>query len=200
VFAGPNGSGKSTFVELMAQTEHNFPSLYINADDIARNKNMTALQAAEEADRQRSEAIENGWSFATETVLSTPDKLRFIEAARTAGYLINLIYVTTQSKKINKRRVEKRVQTGGHDVPSDKIEARYSRSMALLPEVLRIVDTAQVFNNSFDDPLLLAEKKVDGQIAVYAQKPPSLWDKKRIRKLVGLDSIVGEPSPLTPNL
>ena len=158
VFAGPNGSGKSTLAEEMRARDPGFPPLYINADDIAREKKIGPREAAVEAARQRAEALARKVSFATETVMSTVEKIDFLKDAKRAGYEIALLYITTQSRKINLKRIQTRVNMGGHDVPPDKTSSRYDRSMTFLAEALKIVDVATIYNNSFEHPLLIAEK------------------------------------------
>jgi predicted ABC-type ATPase len=194
VFAGPNGSGKSTLAEEMRARDPGFPSLYINADDIARERKIGAREAAAEAARQRAEAVAHEVSFATETVMSTVEKIDFLKDAKRAGYEIALLYITTQSRNINLKRIQTRVKMGGHDVPPDKTSSRYDRSMTFLAEALKIVDVATIYNNSFEHPLLIVEKTRDGQLVLYPQEPPSIWNVERIRKLVGLAT----KSPLVP--
>jgi predicted ABC-type ATPase len=194
VFAGPNGSGKSTLAEEMRARDPGFPSLYINADDIARERKIGAREAAAEAARQRAEAVAHKVSFATETVMSTVEKIDFLKDAKRAGYEIALLYITTQSRNINLKRIQTRVKMGGHDVPPDKTSSRYDRSMTFLAEALKIVDVATIYNNSFEHPLLIVEKTRDGQLVLYPQEPPSIWNVERIRKLVGLAT----KSPLVP--
>lgn len=53
VFAGPNGSGKSTFTELLKP-----PMDYINADEIKKNLKCTDLEAAQLAEKQREDYVE----------------------------------------------------------------------------------------------------------------------------------------------
>lgn len=66
VFAGPNGSGKSTFTELLKP-----PIDYINADEIKKNLKCSDLKAAQLAEKQREEHVEQMAEFCFETVLST---------------------------------------------------------------------------------------------------------------------------------
>jgi len=188
IFAGPNGSGKSTLAEEMRAHDPGFPRLYINADDIAGEKKIGALEAAREAARLRAEAVARRVSFATETVMSTVEKIDFLKDAKKAGYEIVLLYITTQSGKINVNRIQTRVKMGGHDVPPAKTSSRYDRSMSLLAEALKIVNVASIYNNSFEHPLLIAEKTRDGQLVIYPQEPPSIWSVERIRKLIGLST------------
>ena len=82
VFAGPNGSGKSTITELLKP-----PMDYINADEIKKNIKCSDLEAAQLAERQRKEHVEQMSEFCFETVLSTERNLRLLELAKEKGYL-----------------------------------------------------------------------------------------------------------------
>ena len=115
VFAGPNGSGKSTFTELLKP-----PIDYINADEIKKNLKCSDLAAAQLAERQREEHIEQMSEFCFETVLSTERNIKLLEKARQKGYFIRCYYILTADPMINVLRVKSRVEAGGHDVPGEK--------------------------------------------------------------------------------
>lgn len=186
IFAGPNGSGKSTLTEKLYTDTDELPQLYINADEIKKKYNLTDLEAAQEADRQRKEALAQGESFTMETVMSMPDKIDLMKDAKARGYEIHFFYVTTQDPRINVDRILYRHEEGGHFVPPDKVKARYKRSMKLLPQALQIVDTAKIFNNSFESPRLIIEKSKELGIVVHPQEPPSIWTKERIENFIGV--------------
>ena len=186
VFAGPNGSGKSTVTEAARRYDEAFPSLYINADDIAREQGMGAYDAALEAARQREACIAKRQSFAMETVMSTPEKVELMRQAKREGYHVHLEYITTQHPAINVDRIHNRVLDGGHDVPSEKILSRYDRSMKLLAGAIETTDTARIYNNSFESPVLIAEKSRDHEILIYPRPSPSRWNARRIMKLIGI--------------
>ena len=98
----------------------------------------------------------------------------------------HLEYIIIQEPRVNIRRVQTRVAKGGHDVPQDKIVSRYHRGIALLPKAIEIADTARIWNNSFKQPLFLAEKRMDGEIIIYEQESPSKWNKQEIEVLLGI--------------
>ncbi len=191
VYAGPNGSGKSTITEEDIGGR-GFPDLYINADDIAGEQDIGPYEAAVEAARIRRAALDAGISFAMETVMSTPDKTEFMREAKKKGYRVHLEYITTQDSDLNALRVHARVLSGGHDVPEDKILSRYDRSMELLPKAVEIADSATIYNNSFEDPVVIAEKTVAEGIVIYPRQSPSRWNEREILKLLGIkDAVVG---------
>ena len=63
VFAGPNGSGKSTITELLKP-----PMDYINADEIKKHIKCSDLEAAQLAEKQREEHMDQMSEFCSETM------------------------------------------------------------------------------------------------------------------------------------
>jgi predicted ABC-type ATPase len=187
VIAWPNGSGKSTVTKDL-ERRTGFPDIYINADDIKKDEGISDIEAWEKAERQRAEALNSRESFAFETVFSHPGKVDFIRQAKDAGYWVRLYFICTQDADINVRRIQARYKTGGHDVPEDKTRSRYVRSMRLLSQVFPIVDEADIFNNSWEWPKMIAQKTSDGKIHIYSldgEDPNSKWSKTAIEKLLG---------------
>jgi predicted ABC-type ATPase len=89
-----------------------------------------------------------GVSVMAETVLSSPKYVGRVAAAKRMGMRIGLIYVVLQTPEIAIARVAARVAAGGHDVPADKVTARWRRSLENLPHFFREADVAFVFDNS----------------------------------------------------
>jgi predicted ABC-type ATPase len=175
MIAGPNGAGKSTITQRF-RDNNLLPSNYINPDEIVLNMTEIAdpvervYAAAREADRQRQELLLARESMAFETVMSHPSNAI---AARTAGYRVTLIFVGVISPEISILRVKQRVANGGHDVPIQKIIDRYDRVMSLLPQAIRAVDRALLFDNSDDltGAKLVAEFR-DGKQIYEILNPP----------------------------
>jgi len=138
VIAGPNGSGKSTLISYLGGAGVDF-GIHINPDDIARTLDLPepqrTAQAQAIADFKRDTCLQRRESFSFETVMSHPSKVQIMVRAHDAGYEVALYFVATSDPEINVRRVENRVSTGGHDVPHDRIRARYSRALNLLSHV-----------------------------------------------------------------
>lgn len=152
VFAGPNGAGKSTLRRITLSSE---PLPFVNADEIAAflfgpDAPARAYEAAAIAESIRSILLERRRSFSFETVLSDPAgaKIQFIAEARAAGYHVAVHFVGLDSPDTSRLRVIQRVNEGGHDVPDDKIAARYSRVMANLRRLLDIPDDLVIYDNS----------------------------------------------------
>lgn len=151
LLAGPNGAGKSTLYETRVAPILAAP--FINADIIQRDElgdasPGAAYKAAEIADARRSGMLAEGKSFATETVFSHPSKLKIVESARMRGYVVIVMHVGVDSPDLSVARVRGRVREGGHDVPEDKIRARFDRGAALIRKAVLLADRGMVFDNS----------------------------------------------------
>lgn len=118
---------------------------------------VNSYHASVLSDFLRRKLLEAGTAFCFETVMSHPDKVELLRAARAIGYRTYLYFVATESPAINVARVAARVKLGGHDVPPDKIVERYHRSLGLVREAIRHTDRAFLFDNSGNELQYVAE-------------------------------------------
>ena len=163
VIAGPNGSGKSTYTEFIVGpnqfADESFE--YINADDIQKSTNCDALDAAVLATEKRETALKEKRNFAFETVLSTRRNLDLLIKAKEQGYFIRCFYFLTANASINVHRINSRVEEGGHGVPEEKIRSRYAKALSLIPELVNVCDSLNVWDNSTEKPYRIFRKKKD---------------------------------------
>ncbi|HEY0200655.1 MAG TPA: zeta toxin family protein, partial [Burkholderiaceae bacterium] len=133
LLAGPNGAGKSSLY-YAAVADGLIPAAleFVNADlyEAAHLQHMADRQARSEqarqwADGRRAELLGLGQSFVSETVFSHPSKLVLIEEARASGFTVVLFVVCLDNPQRLLARVRQRVGEGGHDVPAERILARY---------------------------------------------------------------------------
>ncbi len=160
IFAGPNGSGKSTLIANDV-IDGKLKTKYINADlfcntifsDIkdTNKRNETSMYYTMDLVNRN---IREGRSFCYETVMSHPSKLEMIKLAKENGYKIVSVLVYTIDPEINVKRVEARAKQGGHDVPKDKIVARYYRTMKLAEQLQELSDEFYKFDNSKTLPII----------------------------------------------
>lgn len=152
VLAGPNGAGKSTFY-----TRHlsSFGLPFVNADRIAletfgNQEPATSIPAARLAESIRAEMISARRSFIFESVFSDPfgAKVAFCSKARASGYFVDVHFIGLASASLSQARVIHRVGNGGHDVPDDKIAARYPRVLTNLSRLLPVADQLTIYDNS----------------------------------------------------
>lgn len=154
-FCGPNGAGKST-LRRITLAESGIP--FLNADDIAaqlfgEHAAERAYEAAQIAESVRAELFKARRSFSFETVLSDPagEKVGFLREAREAGYFVAVHFVGLDSPELSRARVIQRVSEGGHDVPDDKLVARYPRVLDNLRRLLDVPDDLVIYDNSSAD-------------------------------------------------
>ena len=145
--AGPNGAGKSTFFGAFFRDTG---VRFVNADALSRELNIEAYRAAGVANAIRKELVARNQSFAFETVFSDTvgDKMEFLKAATAAGYDVTLCFIGVDSPEMSDQRVAMRVSQGGHDVPEDKIIARFPRTLANLKIALAELAHVVVYDNS----------------------------------------------------
>lgn len=145
--AGPNGAGKTTFYQAhLADTGLR----YINADDLARELNMGPYEAAEAANALRHALVARRESFIFETVFSDPvgDKVQFLHDAVGLGYQVVLIFIRINDLETSIQRVSMRVAQGGHDVPDEKLQSRFERTLENLQRAIDRLPHVLIFDNS----------------------------------------------------
>lgn len=172
--AGPNGAGKSTFYRAHLEEAG---LRFVNADVLSRELRIGPYEAAKVADSLRRELVKQRESFVFETVFSDPagDKLAFLKDAAAAGYTVILCFIGISGPAISEQRVAMRVSQGGHDVPTDKLQTRFPRTLTNLRSALRELPHVWMFDN--DDlrhPFRLVTVYANGQ-PVRSQKPIPQW-------------------------
>ena len=180
VFAGPNGSGKSTI-----KAYFNTVGEYTNADEMVAATGMSNEDAAKEADRKRYESISKKADFSFETVLSSHYKMDLLRKAKEEGYFIKCIFVLTKSPYLNVARVMARAEQGGHSVDPEKVISRYWKSLANIPELLKICDILHVYDNSGVEPEEIRRivRKHKESITIF---PSEEWTEEEILRLIGI--------------
>lgn len=154
LLAGPNGAGKSTLYKaLLARGTIPAEAEFINADlyesaHLQRIQDLTKRSEAarEWADSRRAHCLAQGISFVSETVFSHESKLQLIDDARAAGFFVTLLVVAIDDPQRLLERVQQRVREGGHDVPAERILARYPRTLANLTLAVRRADVAFLYD------------------------------------------------------
>lgn len=145
--AGPNGAGKSTFYESHLQA---LGMRFVNADVLAKELQLDAPAAAQAAELIRRQLILAGESFVFETVLSDPigAKIATLGEAISAGYHVVLIFIALSHVDLSFERVAMRVSQGGHDVPDDRLEGRFPRTLANLRRAIESLPEVRIYDNS----------------------------------------------------
>lgn len=170
--AGPNGAGKTTFYHA-----HLKPAglRFLNADEVARELDVDDYEAAQVLLALRQELVRQRESFVFETVFSDPvgDKLGFLRAATHAGYTVVLCFIGISGAQTSEQRVAMRVSQGGHDVPTEKLTARFPRTMANLKAAIEELPCVLVFDNDdLTEPFRMVAVVRGGRVVWLADPIP----------------------------
>lgn len=170
--AGPNGAGKTTFYDVHLAAGG---LRFVNADEIAHELAIDAYEAAAVANALRLDLCKQRESFVFETVLSDPvaDKVSFLKNSAESGYGVVLVFIGLSDSSASEERVAMRVSQGGHDVPVEKLIARFPRSIANLKRAIRELPLVLIFDNSdLDAPFRkVGEFQNGGKISIAAPMP-----------------------------
>lgn len=150
IVAGPNGSGKSTFA-LRYLPDFAGSVEYVNPDLMAQGMSPTdirlsAIKAGKLTLKRIAQLITERASFAFETTLSGRGHLKLLSKAKSVGYTIAIYYLWMPEPAALPLRIGHRVLAGGHDVPTDDVMRRYSRSRANIRDYAALADTLLVFD------------------------------------------------------
>ncbi len=151
IIAGVNGAGKSTFYS----AEEAFSDIEkINLDETVREigdwKNPDDVtKAAKTVVKRIRKYFATGISFSQETTLCGQSILNNIRRAKNLGYIVEVYYVGLDSAETAITRVKCRVERGGHGVPDEDIERRYSDSIRNLIKVIPDCDLVSIYDNTY---------------------------------------------------
>lgn len=162
IIAGPNGAGKTTFAREFLP-KHAKVVHFVNADLIAGGLSplrpeLAAIAAGRLVLKELDRLASSGTDFAFESTLSGMTYIARLQRWKTAGYRIEMIYLTLPSPRIALNRIGARVRQGGHDVPKREVLRRFRRSWQNFQKLYRpLADLWWVYDNSGDRPQLINE-------------------------------------------
>jgi predicted ABC-type ATPase len=99
--------------------------------------------------------------------------LRLLRECRELGYRLTLLFLWLSSVEMAIARVARRVEQDGHSIPAEVIVRRYYAGLRNLRHIyLPAVDTASIYDNSGDAPVLIAERNSDRHFILH---DPARW-------------------------
>lgn len=176
ILVGGNGAGKSTYHRLSLEP---LGLPFVNADLLARivfaeAPEAHSYEAAQLAERQRYQLLEQGVSFCFETVYSHPSKIDFIAHAKALGYQVIMVLIHLESTDLNQARIAGRVSEGGHNVPVDKVISRIPRLLDQVRASIPLVDVLRAYDNSSaDDPFAPVFTITNGSLRLHREPLPA---------------------------
>jgi len=143
---------------------------------------MNSYYASVLSDAIRRKLLATSISFTFETVMSSRDKVDLLRDAQALGFRTYMYFVATEDPAINLQRVQIRVNEGGHDVPVEKIVARYFRSLELVRDAILHTNRAFFFDTSLKIARYVAEITDGTQLDLKMKDVPSwfksyVWDR-----------------------
>ena len=175
LLAGPNGSGKSTVSPTIVRDVWGI-TRFLNADTIARglagfDPDAAAVSAGRVMIEEARRHIAAGQSFAVETTLSGKTHARWLAGDLAVGWRTHLAFVYTRTPDENVLRVQKRVLSGGHNIPEPDVRRRYDRSFSNFFKLYRpLVQSWVLIDNTQNDPRKatpIASRPLDRPLEVY---------------------------------
>ena len=183
IIGGANGSVKTTVaLQILPYVLELFE--YVNAENIAAgispfNSESVAMESGKLMLQRLENLVNDKSDFAFETTLAARNFARFIRECKNQDYIINLIYFWLETPELAISRVRRRVASGGHNIPEDIIRRRYERGRRNLTDLyLPLCDTWIVYNNSGDEPQLVAERGINQEVIIYEY---GIWNQIRAR-------------------
>ena len=145
---------------------------FVNADEIAKGLSpfqpeKVAFESGRIMLKRINELLNSNENFAFETTLATKSYKSKVIEAQNKNYKVTLLFFWLQNVELAIERVKIRVQEGGHNIENNIIKRRYIRGIQNLFKIyLPIVDEVLIFDNSFANQELIAEKKLKLNLAI----------------------------------
>lgn len=153
IIAGCNGAGKTTASFTVLPEMLNCRE-FVNADEIAKglspfNPEGVAIQAGRLMIDRIIHLLKEGETFAFETTLATRSYVNLIQRAQKRGYFVTLLFFSLSTAEQAVARVAKRVSLGGHNIPTEVIQRRYTAGLQNLFQLyIPVVDYWTLYDNS----------------------------------------------------
>jgi len=164
IVAGPNGSGKTTFAETFVL--HAKPSIpFLNPDLIAAgfgpvDFEKASFQAGRVLLTDIKNKIKKGESFAFESTLSGLTYASIIREAKNNGYKIEIYFIFLNKVNLNISRIKKRVEQGGHFIPTNIVRRRHLRCFENFWHIYKtLADDWSILDNSSKKPKMITNLK-----------------------------------------
>lgn len=168
--AGNIGSGKSTFIHILLESnmlgsdvvpvlEDVYKAVFFNDVD-----NMKAAYgyAKSFVKKKILDYCSSGKNFVYEFVPSNDDKMEILDALKSIGYRVVVLFIMTDDVNVNVDRVKNRVASGADFVSEDKVRSREFLTNGNLNRLLQGSDEFYRYYSK-DGSFILRSYKVGGE-------------------------------------
>lgn len=176
IIGGVNGAGKSSLTGSLRYQRADLGKV-IDVDKLAA-EHGGFIQGGKAAIDMQRRLIAEGMSFTQETTLSGQRPLKMAREAKAAGYTIRLYYVGINTAEEAIKRIDNRVEKGGHDIPDEDVIRRFNERNEALYKILEYVDEAVFFDN--DNGFREVAQYRNGELMQYGSYCPE-WLEDFIR-------------------
>lgn len=183
IVCGVNGVGKSSLIGIL-KAQRTDLGIIIDVDKI------TATAGSSCNDKRGASEIEKcfrlGVSFTQETTFLDVQTAR---RAKEEGYYIRLYYVGLNTLAESLKRIQNRVEKGGHDIPKEDVARRFTGRFDALAQILPYCDEADFFDN--DNGFVEVAEYRNGELLAKGSHLPD-WLNELQDRLNGLERSVQE--------
>jgi predicted ABC-type ATPase len=146
IIAGVNGVGKSSLTGVL-KAERNDLGFVVDVDKLAVENSLSALDAGKTALSRIEVFLSKNISFAQETTLSGQRTEKTVRLAKEKGYAVRLFYIGLNTCEEALKRIQNRVEKGGHNIPAHDVTRRHKKRFDDLIKVLPYCDEVRFFDN-----------------------------------------------------
>jgi len=146
IIGGVNGVGKSSFTGVLKERTTDL-GVIIDVDKITAELGGNPLAGGKAALAMIRDCIHRNVSFTQETTLSGYKTEATAKEVKELGYHIRMFYVGLDTLSESLVRIENRVKRGGHNIPKDDVQRRFSGRWEAVAKVLPYCDEAEFYDN-----------------------------------------------------
>lgn len=169
IIAGVNGCGKSSLTGAL-KAERADLGVIIDVDKLTVEAGGDRFLGGKEAIHKINDCLKKGLDFTQETTLSGLRTEKTIQRARQAGYQIRLYYIGLNSAEESIKRIQNRVAKGGHNIPQDVVERRFSSRFEDISRILFYCNEAIFYDN--DNGFRVVGEYRNGEILQIGESCP----------------------------
>jgi len=140
-------------------------------DAITAEIGTDKITGGKEAVRRISQCLNKGVNFTQETTLSGNKTVKTITLARGLDYYVRLYYVGVSTAMESVKRIKNRVEKGGHDIPNEDVERRYTKRFDDLAKVLPYCNEVRFFDN--ENGFIEVGEYRNGQLTIKGAYAPA---------------------------
>jgi len=177
IVGGVNGAGKSSLSGVLKNRMHDL-GVIVDVDKITAELGKGALEGGKAAIALIDDCLAKGINITQETTLSGARTERTAKTARELGYAVRLFYVGIDSLAESLKRIQNRVEKGGHDIREEDVARRFGERFAALRRVLPYCNEATLFDN--ENGFVPVAEYRNGELVPLVEKRPA-W----LEELIG---------------